>query len=85
MRGRTCEDGSQLAQIESVLLLEPGLSHPMLLCVMVRTEAHDPPIGRLESCAPVGAYAYVRTFDRQPFTVWHGAVVLSDPGAVGGT
>jgi len=65
-----------------MLLLEPPLSEPVLLGMVVSAKADAPAIGRFESDAAVGTAADMGALDRQVLAAGHAAMMFAHPGAV---
>ena len=62
--GRTHGKGTGKGlQIEAMAFFECYLADPMLLGVMTGTQAHGPPIGRLDPCPTVSAAPNMRALD----------------------
>lgn len=75
----------QRPHVDAIAPLERCLAGPVLLDVMIATEADDPAIGRLKPRASVGIASNMRALDWAGEAARHAAVVLAHPGTVGGT
>jgi hypothetical protein len=66
-----------------MLSLERALAEPMLLGMMVGTQADAPAIGRLERHAAMAAGAHVCAFDGEALAPGDDAVMPANPRPVG--
>ena len=80
-RKRPCES----AKVECVAPLEGSFAHPVLFSMMHCTQAHRPPVRRLQPDPAVGSAANVSTFDGDVETSRYATVMTPDPCPVGWT
>ena len=76
------EQNRQLAQDNSVTLLERSFTDGVLLDMVITAEADRPVIGGLESNTSIGVAADVSTLDRAAEAARNAAVVAAHPGTV---